>query len=660
MLLMAASAVAGPEATKVVQCVEFPFAGMPPQLWERELVWMKNIGVTCVAFPSLPDAPLLTVARKLELPVWIINPPPGPLADTLLEAHGGPVYWVGTAAIPQPIHRLSALSPASLAQARTIAESQTGTVLWTDVETTATPALHRGALAFNGEEQPTLTALRRQLQLLRQWQPLLGQLTVEQAVLLAAGKLPDSVSARQLTAAEPLSASAVSIVNRGALPFRGELRVLYPPLKQTIKLPEVLIPPGDALWLPVNIPLAKAQSCGKCAGLGTGLGNTESIVYATAELTQLEYENGILAMEFSAPAAAEIVLHLASEPAGPYLAAGKPRAFDWDAAEHRVRLPIPAGSGPTHRVRVGLALTAPDISAFFENRKILTIGQQNSIVTTYSSEDVAKRSRLLAPPWLKVQALTKAPNEIQYNITVPATALHGSHVDLALETDGTQMSHTRLQLLRPISLRVREAINRHMGAGLDLPLDPPLVPIDRTAGRDLSITVRNNAPEIRTFTIEATSSALEFAQPKTEIVVAASSERDMALRVFADHAAPGLQSATLTVTGSALSFTPIRFLVIPRGETVSFTEGNSTVLESQRARAVFTADRLLEFTWKDSERNMLPEGGVPLGSAKVTALKGADLLTEGGALPVNPGKQGDVQLTVTPFPNGKITYTLSR
>ena len=656
MLLMAASAAAYTGAAKIAQCVEFPSAGMPPQLWERELVWMKNIGVNCVAFPELPDAALLTAVRKLQLPAWIINPPPEPLANSLLEAHGGPVHWVGTTAVPQPIYRLSALSPISLAQARGIAETQMGTVLWTDVETTTKPLLHRGAIAFNGEEQPTLTALRRQLQILRQWQPLLGQLTLEQAVPLAAGKLPDAVSVRQLTAAEPLSASVVSIVNKGALPFRGELRVVYSPLKQTIKLPEVMVPAGDALWLPVNVPLAKAQSCGKCAGFG----NTESIVYATAELTQLEYENGILAMEFSAPAAAEIVLHLASEPAGPYLAAGKPRAFDWDAAENRVRLPIPAGTGPTHRVRVGLALTAPDISAFFEDRKILTIGQQNSIMTTYSSEEVAKRSRLLAPPWLKVEAITKSPNEIQYNITVPPTALHGSHVDLALETDGTQMSHTRLQVLRPVSLRVREAINRHMGTGLDLPFDPPLIPIDRTAGRDLTITVRNNAPAIRTFTIEATSSSLEFAQPKTEIVVAASSERDITLRVFADHAAAGLQSATLTVTGAASSITPIRFLVIPRGETVSYSEANNTVLESQRARAVFTGDRLLEFTWKDSERNMIPESGIPLGPAKVTALNAADLIIEGGALALMPGKQGDVLLTVTPSATGKITYALSR
>ena len=661
LLLLFCAAAAGAATAPFAQCVELPYPAMPRQFWERELVWMKNIGVGCVALPDSPDLQaILGTARKLEMPAWILtNAPTAQLRaalDPITEAHGGPVRWIGEAAAPQPIVRVSATDIQGLAISRAALEKQAGTILWTDVESTNFPALHKGAISFTGEEQPTLASLRRNLQLLPQWAPLLPQFNTEQRVHTATGKLPSAVSARQFTSPDPVAASMVSIVNRGTAEFHAELRVLYPPAKQLMKLPEIMVPAHDSLWIPINLPLAKAQSCKACAPFANG----ETIVYATAELTRLEYENGLLAMEFSSPSASEIVLHLASEPAGPYLAAGKPRTFDWDASSGRVRLPIPAGTGLTHKVRVGLALTAPETSAFFSDRKVFTIGQRNAITATYSSEEVAKRSRVIAPAWLKLETLVKSPNQMEYSFSVPASALHGSHIDLAIETDGAQVTHTRLQLLRPATLRIREAVSRHLGNGVDLPLDPPLIPVDQKSGRDLSITVRNNAPEIRTFVLNISGDSLDFTLPRTEVVVAGSSERDITVRVFADHAAPGPHTAILKLSGGAVSESEIKLLVIPRGETVRYADGIHTVLESQRARAVFTADRWMEFVWKDSERNLLPEGGLALGTAQILSLEGAALTTVGGALNVRAGKQSDINLAVTTPEAGRTVYTLSR
>ena len=92
-----------------------------------------------------------------------------------------------------------------------------------------------------------------------------------------------------------------------------------------------------------------------------------------------------------------MVLQLAREPVGPYLAAGKPTKLDWDEKTLRARLPIPASTAAGNRVRVGLAIEAPETSAFFNDARRLVIGQKNVISTVYSSADVASRSRLRLP-----------------------------------------------------------------------------------------------------------------------------------------------------------------------------------------------------------------------------------------------------------------------
>ena len=220
--------------------------------------------------------------------------------------------------------------------------------------------------------------------------------------------------------------------------------------------------PSDALWLPINIPLAKGPFCRNCDALG----NADSLVYATAELTSIEYENGILAMEFNAPTGGEVFLHLAKQPSGPLLAAGKPTSFDWDESTGRARLPIPVGQGAGNRVRIGLALDPPDSSAFFADDKVLIIGEKNRIVTSYSSEEMAKRSRLRAPAWLKPRRWCVATRD--------RVRSHGSASHSAWRPRGTCAGGRRgadgshaVQFLRPASLRIREAVNRHFGVWPD-------------------------------------------------------------------------------------------------------------------------------------------------------------------------------------------------
>ncbi|MDQ6663467.1 MAG: hypothetical protein M3Z23_03640, partial [Acidobacteriota bacterium] len=372
---------------------------------------------------------------------------------------------------------------------------------------------------------------------------------------------------------------------------------------------------------------------------------------------------------------------LSHEPSGPLLAAAKPTNFDWDEKTSRVRLSVPAGSGPAHRVRIALAIQPPDASAFLVDAKSLIIGQTNRIATSYSSEDVAKRSRLkLSENW-KIRQEIKSPLEIDYLIDVPNDAFHGDRVLIEIETDGAQMSHARAQLLRPASLRIREAIGLHFGVEAELPLMPALIPVDRTAGREIGVVIRNNFPEIRNYALQIESPDLEFSPAKLEVSAGASMERDVSLRVFAERAAPGIHLATIELSSPASSpaSSPVRvtltarFLVIPRGETVVYSadfdqDGRPEhILETQKVRAVFSSadgGRWMEFVWKDSGLNVLPEAGMAVGTARL-ALRGAELTIDTfspGSPPLilKSGKRGDIFLQVQrPTPN-RTVYSLSR
>ena len=146
------------------------------------------------------------------------------------------------------------------------------------------------------------------------------------------------------------------------------------------------------------------------------------------------------------------------------------------------------------------------------------------------------------------------------------------------------------------------------------------------AGREVSIQIRNNSPEIRNFVVEAQGDGLEFSPARTEIAIGGSMERDAVIRVFPVSSLRGLAPWRLHVTGAAEVDLPARFAVIPRGAALAYStdlddDGQPEwVLENQHARAVFSTrdgGRCLEFTWKDSDINVLPDGGALAGKGPV-------------------------------------------
>jgi hypothetical protein len=676
-------------AADYLQAVEFPYYLYPRTLWERELVWLKNIGVQTVVFsiPASYHSPqpgetdltgatgprrdlvgFVRLLRKLGLRAWVRPLPPVPglvsarydaaqqhawlkqleqVLATQTASHGGPIAYVeghalaiDAAAPPSPVTTISALESSALARSREAMSSARGALVWTDVEDALYPAgwaanpstlLRKGAVGLSGDEHPATAALRRDAALLRSWARLFADLRHVSLPAPAAGKLPEGVSAVELVST---AASAISITNASRKTFHDDLRVAEPLSKRTLLIPGLRVGPGQSLWLPLSVSLGPDGLCREC----TNFAATEHIVYATAELLSIEFENGILAMEFAAPEPGEVILQLARRPTGPFLAAGKPTDFDWDEPHMRARLKIPAGTQQGSRVRIGIAIEAPDTSAFFNDLHRLVIGRKNTVSTVYSSAEVAARSRLRLPEGYTAAPTTRSPNEIDYEIAVPGDAIHGDFANLALEADGVALGRAHIQLFRPATIRLMSGMQFHFGPQTELTPEPPIAAIDPKGG-NLEISIRNNSPQIQTYRLEPAGQGLEFLPPQTEVSIGPTDERRVEFRVFPAEGSVGVRDWTLNIAGGADVAMPMRVVLAPRTGAVVWTadlDGDGApewILESAKVRAVFSAQdggRWMEFTWKDTNTNFLPETGIFAQSGPVEVRQNGDALEFSG------------------------------
>jgi hypothetical protein len=331
-------------------------------------------------------------------------------------------------------------------------------------------------------------------------------------------------------------------------------------------------------------------------------------------------------------------------------------------------------------VRVGIAIEEPETSGFFDEAHRLIIGKTNTVSTTYSDAEVARRSRLRLPAGFTATAHEKTPNEIDYEVTVPADALHGDWANLALEADGVLLGRARLQLFRPVSIRLAEAMIQHFGSQTELTPDPPIAGIEPKGGTNVELLVRNNSPGIETYRFEASGDGLEFFPAKAELSVGAVAERSLAMRVFAKDAGSGLRNWHLRVTGAADLDLPMRALLLPRGQTVAWTadlDGDGSaewILESQKVRAVFSSrdgGRWMEFTWKDGNFNFLPEQGTFAGAGPVEVRAAGNALVFSGKGRQRTVRLSDTALTIeqstplgfdrlSPERRGNVNFTIDR
>ena len=613
-----------------VTSVEFPFASLPRPTWERELTHLKEMGVTHVSLPASAASPaqlddVIRIIRRLGLEADLEAPVPDRL-QPIAKSHGGPLTEPLAGAV-----RISAMMPRAIGNERKLLTGGTQAIVWTDAFELLSPVHHPGVILLAGTEGPGAALIRREAQLARYWGPALSTLPESPGARLAVPA--NGVSVHQYVAdkggTSPPGLSLATVVNDSANAWKGEVRVMYPALQRPIGLPAVAVAAHDVLWLPVNIPLSASALCSGC----TGFAPPDHLAYATAELTAMEYENGILAMEFIAPSSGEVVLQLSHEPTGPLVAAGKPAIFDWDPRMQRARLPIPAGNNATGRVRVALAIDAPSATAFFDTAPVLLIGETNRLTAQFSPAAVAARSRLRVPPELTVGQEIAAPDKdkpeqaavVTYKVGVPVSALAGDTSQIAIEADGLQLSHAQFRVLPPAAVEFTDAVAVRVAASSFVPLTPATIPVNQRSGREIVITLRNNAPEIRTFDIAFNVPGLAFSPESLTISVGASVSRDIRFRVFSSAAATGIHSGDLRLSGAAALVEPVRFLVLPPAGAIPWSSGGFSLLESAKERASFVAGTWLEMIDKDSGADLQPAGGTAFTGGPVEALKMEDL-----------------------------------
>src|SRR5262249_25575476 len=151
----------------------------------------------------------------------------------------------------------------------------------------------------------------------------------------------------------------------------------------------------------------------------------------------------------------------------------------------------------------------------------------------------------------------------------------------------------------PVSLHFADAIEVRLAADSSLPLFPATIPVNRRQGRDVVVSLHNNAPGIRTFRIELHPEGIEFTPAGRELSIGQSAWRDFSFRAFVDGTQAGVYPGEVKVSGDAMLAEAVRFLVVDNGET-RLTSGLFEILESARQRAVFMPGRCLEFLNKDS------------------------------------------------------------
>jgi hypothetical protein len=501
LLLLFAALPAPPRRPphEYVQAVEFPYYLYPRTLWERELVWLKTIGVSTVEF-SIPLELAPTPARRVRFhrphqPA----PRPGGLRPAAAPARsarlGAPAAADGFLARngacarkalreqrarhpdrqPRRPHRLRGRpraghrcrrssrargrdfrhDPSAFIRSREAMAGRPERCCGPTWKTRSTPPAGRptraaaapGRRGVEWRRAPRHQPLRRDAALLRNWARLFPGLHPWPCPNRPPASCPRRHRQSNWSRPPPppsASPTAEKAISRRCARLRAGVEA-HPDDSR------VSVPAGESLWLPLGrfhrTGTGLCRECTQFPGRAYRLRHRRTALH---RIRERHPGHGIRRARWPG----EVILQLARQPVGPFLASGKPTEFDWDDKTLRARLTIPASSRRGNRVRIGIAIEAPDTSAFLQRRAaadhrpeerglhgVFVGGGGGALAPAparrlhrRAHRQIAGRDRLRNRPCRPMRCTAIGPN-------------------LALEADGMPLGRARLQMFRPATIR---------------------------------------------------------------------------------------------------------------------------------------------------------------------------------------------------------------
>ncbi|MBI3694969.1 MAG: DUF1926 domain-containing protein [Acidobacteria bacterium] len=586
----------------------FDYRDLPKDLWADRLVQLKSMGfnaVQAVGEQGRDRLELLRLTRQLGLQVfedpegkavpWFPAEPKGRLlapADFTAVRRLHPVlispFDAGWTAGDDIRARPSDPSNYLLATRELLAAGVKALNCVAVIEGRSLGE-REAALSLTGEPRPQAAVMSRNGALLSGCGRLLATMRPADGAGVRLHKPFPLLRLTVLAAPGPRGPSFLSALNYSEnRPATGPLEAVDPRTGKPVQLTGFNLPPRQALLMPLSLPLALPEVCPNCSAFAPD----ERLVWATAELVSATFENGVLGLEFVAPSEGELELELARRPQGPLITGARLRQFDWDDKTRRLHLHIPAGKAPDFHTRVGLGIQLPDTSVFLKAPRRFILGTTAQVTATFSSPELAARSRLLTPAGWRVQA-EPAETEIDYRLEVPSDAVAGDTVRLAVQTDGQVAQYAAVSIAPPVSLRIEPEEALHPRRDARLAIRPHLATVLLPGHRSYRVFLQNHYDEIKTFELSAAGEGLEISPVRLELSVGANLEREVAFEVTAHQ--PGLYRWNLEVRdGNRKIETPLLLAALGGEESLAYEldldrDGfPELILENAKVRAVFS------------------------------------------------------------------------
>jgi hypothetical protein len=395
-----------------------------------------------------------------------------------------------------------------------------------------------------------------------------------------------------------------------------------------LHLPQFVLPPRQALLIPVHIPLNSSLW-----QFAPGLTTEDEVAYATAELSKIEYDGKSLRLEFTAPTDGEVSLKLTERPQGVALD-GKASPFIEDAKRGFYTVQIPKGEAP-HFLRVveikcsrgQPRMTIATRGSWIAGESpIANVRVENPKPQPLEGELDLDAGRLSKGTAVKLPALIpgKSIREFDLPMWIPADAPEDQVAQLnatfrVKNSTTAWTASTRVHIHRPFEMSIRPTLDFPLRQDQSFPITHPiLISLALPGTAVIQLHIKNHLDRAQNVSIVATGQDLNFAHSANHLHLAPQQEEIAELRVVpmkGSNAYP----FQIEVTANGYSVKEgVMLAAVRQGEAIAYTfdydrDGFADVImENSRVRLFVSPNaggRAFGFVLKGSPRNAFDSVG---------------------------------------------------